>query len=414
MHVWHLTPDAPREPSRVPPGSPANLRVGTWPVEPGQEVIVEFSVTPWAGGTAGGRVRAQWVENRGENSYWTATFGPFTDGDRVSYRMVGSVQGETTFTEWILFTVRPAVHLALLWHHHQPLYREHVRVLDPVAVTSGTGQHAFIRCDPPDPVTNADWNDRFRHRALSDAIGFHYQGVPDPEQAAQTFVAGVKDLARGLIGGERDHLLSVILDGGNAWGSYRDDGRPFLHALYRALESDSQIKTVTISEYLEGNPARRVPPHPTPEQTRVYNLFTGRWIDEFGSAPGVDLGTWIGEPEENEAWRLLGEVRHALEKAGATPASHPEAYRALYAAEGSDWFWWYGSDHQSDADETFDDLFRNHLKAACGLAGVEDPTGLDRHIVPHRVIWTFTAPVSEIEVGDQLIVRTNQGLWPGA
>jgi alpha-amylase/alpha-mannosidase (GH57 family) len=246
----------------------------------------------------------------------------------------------------------------------------------------------------------------FRHRQLSDAIGFHYQTVPEPERAAQSFVAGIKEIARGLKG-ERDGLLPVILDGENAWGSYRDDGRPFLHALYQMLASDAEIKTVTVSEYVEGNAARRLPAHVASEQTRVYNLFTGSWIDEFGSAPGMDLGTWVGEPEENEAWRLLGEVRHALEKAGATPASRPEAYRALYAAEGSDWFWWYGSDHQSDADEAFDDLFRNHLKAACRLAGVEASAGLDRHIVPHRVIWTFTAPVSQIQPGDRLTIRTN-------
>jgi hypothetical protein len=52
-------------------------------------------------------------------------------------------------------------------------------------------------------------------------------------------------------------------------------------------------------------------------------------------------------------------------------------------------------------------LFRSHLKAACRLAGVETPRDLDRHIVPHHIIWTFTAPVHAIQAGDQLIVRTN-------
>ena len=123
MQLWHLTPDAPREPGRVTPGVPVNLRIGTWPVEPGQEVGVEFSVTPLGAVTDGGRIRARWVENRGENSYWTATLGPLADGDRVSYRVVGSVRGERAISEWMSFTVRPAIHLALLWHHHQPLYR---------------------------------------------------------------------------------------------------------------------------------------------------------------------------------------------------------------------------------------------------------------------------------------------------
>ena len=59
MQLWHLTPDAPREPGRVTPGVPVNLRIGTWPVEPGQEVGVEFSVTPLGAVTDGGRIRAR-------------------------------------------------------------------------------------------------------------------------------------------------------------------------------------------------------------------------------------------------------------------------------------------------------------------------------------------------------------------
>jgi hypothetical protein len=139
----------------------------------------------------------------------------------------------------------------------------------------------------------------------------------------------------------------------------------------------------------------------------VYDLFTGSSINELGSAPGVDLGTWIGEPEENAAWALLGALRQALDEAGVRPDASPEAFRELYAAQGSDWFWWSGDDHQSEADEAFDDLFRGHLKAACQLAGVEAPSHLDRDIVPQHVIWMFTAPVRDIQAGDHLIVRTN-------
>jgi hypothetical protein len=42
------------------------------------------------------------------------------------------------------------------------------------------------------------------------------------------------------------------------------------------------------------------------------------------------------------------------------------AFQALYAAEGSDWFWWFGEDQDSGNDGEFDDLFmagvhRHHL-----------------------------------------------------
>ena len=665
MNVWHLTFDTPRWPSRVPPGAAGQLRIGSWPIEPGQEVAVEFSVTTWDGRMADGRLQARWAENQGENSYWCVALGPFADGDRVRYRVAGSIRGETTVSAWTFFTVRPAIHLALLWHHHQPLYRNltaqpdgayrfpwvrlhalrdyfgmahvisqypdvHVTInFSPVllwqledylerrasdralvltrkstsaltaaerrelletffdahwhhsiypypryrtlleqrlqgkrfatqdltdlkmwfnlawfapefrcgAVTLPDGATASVRrfveqgggftqrdieamlgeqdkilrnivplhrqlqgrgqievsvtpyehpilpllmdtdratldrpgttlparfaypedaeaqvamavaeavvplfvrhgirwiatdegvlarsgrygyrvedpkvlCQPYqalNPDGEGGVSVLFRHRQLSDAIGFHYHRIPAPEQAVQSFIAGLKQLASGL-NDERDYLVSVILDGENAWGSYREDGRPFLHALYRALAADPELKTVTVSEYLDGNSRRHLPPHPTAEQTRVYDLFTGSWIDEYGSAPGVDLGTWVGETEENAAWELVGAVRRALELAGVGPDTSPEVFRALYAAEGSDWFWWFGSDHQSDADEAFDDLFRGHLKAACQLAGVEPPHGLERHIVPHRAIWTFTAPLRELRAGDQLIVRTN-------
>jgi hypothetical protein len=197
------------------------------------------------------------------------------------------------------------------------------------------------------------------------------------------------------------------LDGENAWGAYREDARPFLHALYGLLEREAEIRTVTFSEYLEGNPQRGIRPHPLSEQTRVYDLFTGSWIDENGSAPGVDLGTWIGEEEENRGWELLRQAREFLGRTGATPDTAPAAFQSLYMAEGSDWFWWFGEDQDSGNDEEFDDLFRLHLKNIYRSLGAPPPAELDRHIVPHAVIWTHVAPVERIQFGDRLTVRTH-------
>src|SRR2546425_4360730 len=103
---------------------------------------------------------------------------------------------------------------------------------------------------------------------------------------------------------------------------------------------------------------------PIPELSSLESdLFCGSWIDEHGSAPGVDLGTWIGEPEENRGWQLLARTREFLAKTRYTPASAPLAFAALSAAEGSDWFWWFGSDQDSDADADFDDYFLTHIKS---------------------------------------------------
>lgn len=247
----------------------------------------------------------------------------------------------------------------------------------------------------------------FRDSQLSDAIGFHYYAYADYTQAAQDFLRQVKERFAYQLAGDEDRVLVVALNGENAWGAYREDGRPFLHALYDLLERDGEIETVTFAEYIEGNPARDVRPHPIEAQTKVYDLFTGSWIDENGSAPGVDLGTWIGEPEENRGWELLGQARDVLRQADATPESAPAAYDALYAAEGSDWFWWFGEDQDSGNDEEFDDLFRNHLKNVYRGLGSEPPESLESHIVSHKLVWTFTQPVERIQRHDRLSVVTN-------
>jgi alpha-amylase/alpha-mannosidase (GH57 family) len=247
----------------------------------------------------------------------------------------------------------------------------------------------------------------FRDTALSDAIGFRYHAHEEPAQAAREFLEEIRHrFARGARR-EGDRVLTVVLDGENAWGAYRDDARPFLHALYGLLEEETEIETVTFSEYLDGAPERALLAHPPEEQPRVHDLFTGSWIDENGSAPGVDLGTWIGEEEENQGWELLGAARAALERIGATPEGAPAAFDALYAAEGSDWFWWLGADQESGNDGEFDALFRAHLGSVYRRVGLDPPVTLERHIVPRVAVWTFTWPIDRVQAGDRLVIRTH-------
>ena len=73
----------------------------------------------------------------------------------------------------------------------------------------------------------------------------------------------------------------------------------------------------------------------------------------------VDI--WIGDPEENKGWEWLKETRHFLveriARDGLPPERVAEAWWEIYAAEGSDWFWWYGPDFTIDTDFLFDELF---------------------------------------------------------
>jgi alpha-amylase/alpha-mannosidase (GH57 family) len=247
----------------------------------------------------------------------------------------------------------------------------------------------------------------FRDTELSDGIGFRYHRYGDYEEAARDFLREAKDRFARQLRGSNDRVLTVVLDGENAWGAYREDARPFLHALYGALVRDAEIETVTFAEYLDGNESRGIAAHPLPTLTKVHDLFTGSWIDENGSAPGVDLGTWIGEVEENRAWELLGQARDRLSREDVRAEPREQALQALYAAEGSDWFWWFGEDQDSGNDDEFDDLFRTHLRNVYRGLDVEPPPELDRHIVPHAVIWTFARRVGAVQPGDRLTVRTN-------
>ena len=239
----------------------------------------------------------------------------------------------------------------------------------------------------------------FRDTELSNAIGFRY-GHMEPRAAVDDFIGNLK---RRFPAGEGDErIVSVILDGENAWGSYEQAGRPFFAELYRRLSSDPEIRTVTFSEWLDGARGRGISPHPRQSQERVCKLAHASWIDEAGSLPGNDLGTWIGESEENVAWDLLREAREALHAIDATPASHPQAFKALYAAEGSDWFWWYGDDQHCDVEPFFDDLFRQHLRSVYQLAGLAIPVRLDLHLVPRVVTWSFLDRVTHISPLDRL------------
>jgi hypothetical protein len=60
VKLWHLTADAPRIPQRVLPGDHVGVMIGTWPIEPGQEVWITYE-TDTGGGREEGRVQASWI-----------------------------------------------------------------------------------------------------------------------------------------------------------------------------------------------------------------------------------------------------------------------------------------------------------------------------------------------------------------
>ncbi|HEU5304925.1 MAG TPA: hypothetical protein VFU40_09810, partial [Gemmatimonadales bacterium] len=246
----------------------------------------------------------------------------------------------------------------------------------------------------------------FRDAWLSDRIGFEYHDSEE-QIAADQFIVQIRERIANRLDSPAGHLATIALDGENPWTAYRGDGRAFLQALYHRLADDPALVTVTFSDFLDGNPGRGVPAHLAADLELLQPLATGSWIDEAGSPPGVDLGTWIGEPEENAAWALLARAREEIPLGRETAARGGPAIRAIFAAEGSDWFWWLGRDQESGRDQEFDDLFRGHLLTAYHASGRPSPPDLQRHLVPHTVTWSFVAPVPTVQEGDDLVVVTN-------
>ena len=207
----------------------------------------------------------------------------------------------------------------------------------------------------------------FRDRYLSDRIGFVYENWP-PKSAAEDLVARLHQIKESLPGDGRPHLVSIILDGENPWSNYEDNGAPFLRHLYSLLSQEEEIRTVTVSEYLCLHPS----------QEKIGHLFTGSWIDH-------DLETWIGEPAQNRAWEYLTRTREALlswqrDYAPADIVTMGRAWQEIYAAEGSDWFWWYCGRNESPEEAILDKTFRGHLANVFTLMGVPIPDWLKEPI----------------------------------
>jgi alpha-amylase/alpha-mannosidase (GH57 family) len=217
----------------------------------------------------------------------------------------------------------------------------------------------------------------FRDHELSDAIGFVYAGWK-PEQAADDFIHRlhrIRDRLKAREGGNlRPHVIPVILDGENCWEYYEKDGLPFLRHLYKRLSEDPLITTVTGQDYLERH---------SDSVAVLPKLWSGSWINS-------NFGIWIGHDEDNRAWDFLNRTRQyltlklQLQPESATSPAAKAAWEAILIAEGSDWCWWYGDDHSSANDATFDYLFRKHLMNVYTLMGDNPPEDLRLPIKTRR------------------------------
>jgi alpha-amylase/alpha-mannosidase (GH57 family) len=212
----------------------------------------------------------------------------------------------------------------------------------------------------------------FRDHLLSDLIGFVYSRM-DAVDAAKHFLGEIRRNCHDILAAGRDALVPIILDGENAWEHYDRNGRPFLRELYRRIAESKDLHAVTVSEAL-----KRVPSQP------IDRIFPGSWIN-------ANFDIWIGAEEDNRAWDLLLRARRTYDDAvrsttrNLTDKNRQLAYDELLIAEGSDWCWWYGPEHESAERSEFDRLYRDHLANVYRALDMRPPDDLSRPILTAAV-----------------------------
>jgi len=227
---------------------------------------------------------------------------------------------------------------------------------------------------------SATMNLVFRDHTISDLIGFVYSGMP-PADAARHLIGNIKEAGKPLLAKGRDAVVSIILDGENAWEYYPQSGREFLRRFYDGLQREPGVEAVTISEAI----ARHK------DFGSLTSLVPGSWINS-------NFNVWIGAPEDNRSWDYLHQARefYAQNAARATESQRKLAFDEILIAEGSDWNWWYGPEHHSANDRDFDELYRKHLSNVYQALGAVPPDYLSQPIAGGEVRPSFTPQTAYI------------------
>jgi alpha-amylase/alpha-mannosidase (GH57 family) len=236
----------------------------------------------------------------------------------------------------------------------------------------------------------------FRDHYLSDLIGFAYANMP-AEAAAHDLHQRIHAAAH--CAGDGPKVVSIILDGENAWEFFPGNGREFLKSFYKKVVHDPDLKAVTASEALEIS-----------EQGTLSHIVPGSWIN-------ANFDVWIGAEEDNRAWTLLGEAREFFgqnhTRGNIRDSNRERAQHELWISEGSDWCWWYGPEHSSGHDEEFDRLYRTHLSNIYRLLGESPPDNLAVPIKGAELRAVNYPPTGTIDASIDGL-ETNYFEWLGA
>ncbi len=205
----------------------------------------------------------------------------------------------------------------------------------------------------------------FRDDGLSDLIGFTYSDW-HAEDAVGNLIHHLENIA-GACHDDPDRVVSIIMDGENAWEYYPENGYHFLTTLYQRLAEHPSIELTTFGACIEEGL----------QATEMSRLIAGSWV--YGT-----FSTWIGEAQKNRAWEFLVQAKQAFDQVVESGTLSEEtrllAERQLAICEGSDWFWWFGDYNPGESVQDFDRLYRHQLQALYQLLDLEPPAHLNEVI----------------------------------
>ena len=198
----------------------------------------------------------------------------------------------------------------------------------------------------------------YRDDGLSDLIGFKYSDW-HADDAVANLEHHLEKIANECAS-NKEAIVSIILDGENAWEYYPQNGYHFLNALYEKLSKNELIRLTTYSEYLNSNKNR----------VNLPEIVAGSWV--YGT-----FSTWIGEKDKNRAWDMLVEVKNVYDKVIKEERLSIDEIRLaelqLATCESSDWFWWFGEYNSAESVAAFDEQYRLHLSNLYQLLKVDPP-----------------------------------------
>ncbi|TAN78250.1 MAG: glycoside hydrolase, partial [Gallionella sp.] len=211
----------------------------------------------------------------------------------------------------------------------------------------------------------------FRDDHLSDLIGFEYSRWHGKD-AARHFIDQIDAIGKHASHDETP-VVSVILDGENAWEYYPYNGFYFLDELYTELEAHSNIHTTTYSDYLKLGAKRAGSAH----ERSLPSVVAGSWV--YGN-----FSTWIGSRDKNRAWDLLCVAKQSFDMVMSSgrlsQAEQEAAEKQLCSCESSDWFWWFGDYNPSHSVASFDRMFRHNLTELYRLLKLPAPYNLSEPV----------------------------------